>query len=129
MSWCNLLTSRLFKSHLSYFFSHFWERFVISCPLHNLLNFYAKWNFAIMLSDKWVVLNKKVSTLLYYSFWGNESKHFFIVLTSEWFFSKLLHCKCVKINFKLCFSQLLHSSSSQQPSITGKKLRWCHDII
>ena len=80
-----------------------------------------KLSFAVILSDKWVVQNK-VSTLLHYSFWRNRQEHFFILLTSEWFFSKLPHCQCLKINFKLRFSQLLCSGSSQQPSIIGKKI-------
>ena len=48
--------------------------------------------------------------------------HVFIVLTSEWFFSKLPHFQCLKINFKLSFSQLLHSGLSQKPSIIGRKI-------
>ena len=65
---------------------------------------------------------EKVLTWLHYSFWRNGQEHFFIVLTSECFFSKSPHCQCLKINFKLRFSQLLHSGSSQQPSIIGKKI-------
>ena len=51
----------------------------------------------------------------------NKQVHFFIVLTSEWFFSKSPRCQWLKINFKLRFSQLLHSGSSQQPLIIGEK--------
>ena len=80
-----------------------------------------KLNFAVILSNKWLVKNK-VSTLLHYYFWRNRQRHFFIILNCEWLFSKSPHCQCLKIKFKPHFSWLFHSGLSQQHFIIRKKL-------
>ena len=70
-----------------------------------------KRNFAVVLSNKWLVKNK-VSTLLHYYFWRN----------SEWLFSKSPHCQCLKIKFETHFTRLFHNGLSQQHSNIRKKL-------
>ena len=83
-------------------------------------------NFAVTLSDKWVVKNKV--SLLHYSYWRDGQRRFFIILNFESFFSKSPHCLCLKINFKLRFSRLVHSGSSHQYSIILKKM-WWHNLM
>ena len=78
-----------------------------------------KWNFAVLLSDKWVV-KKNFSTSLN-SFWKNGQENFSIILNCEWFSLKSPHYNCRKITFKLLFSWLLHDGSHQH-SIIGKKI-------
>ena len=80
-----------------------------------------KRNFAVILSNKWLVKNK-VSTLLHYYFWRNRHRHFYIILNYEWLFSKSPHCLCLKIKFKPHFTRLFHSGLSQQYSIIRNKL-------
>ena len=121
--------SALFKSRSSYFVVIL-EKFTWFLVFHVIFSVFIlrKWNFAVILSDKWEVKNK-VLILLHYSFWrrGSIFQKFWIVSV---FFSKSHHCQCPKITFKLLFSILLHNGSSHQHSIIGKKLNeiWCHNI-
>ena len=82
-----------------------------------------KWNFAVILSEKWVFKNK-FSTSLHYSFWRNGQENFSIIMNYEWFSFRLPHYHCRKITFKLLFSWLHHVGSSHQyqHSIIGKKI-------
>ena len=100
MSWRNLWRHYFFKATFL-FCSHVGKIYVISCLLRNFLSFYVKeMEFAVILSDKWVIKNK-VSTLLHYSFWRNGQGQLSIILNCKWFFSKSSHCQCLKITFKL----------------------------
>ena len=118
----SMTSSRKFWSHLSHFLvigEKFMWFLVILC---NFLSFFmlTKWNFAVILSDKWVVKNKFL-TSLHYSFWRSGQENFSIIRNCGWFSTKLRHYQCPKLTFKLRFSWLLLHGLSQQHSIIGKK--------
>ena len=76
-----------------------------------------KWNFAVILSDKWVVENK-FSTLLHYSFWRNGQGNSSIILNCEWL-SKSPHYQRPKVTFKLFLADFF---MTVQHSIIGKRI-------
>ena len=95
--------------------SHFSEIYVISCLLHNLLNFHVR-GIKFCGNIKWKMSSQEQSFVVGLFYWRNRQWHFFIILNFKWFFSKSPLCLCLKI-------------STTNTPLLGKKEIWCHDII